>query len=415
MPPTPVATPRPPWKRRKTDFQAPRTAATPASAWIATGAPATPREEDGHGALGQVEQAHRSARGPAHGAQRIGAAGPTRPHGPRVGAAGESRDDDAHRQRADEVAQPPAARSSAAGRPRAPEYRRGTRAAFATIGRSQSHPSTHQRESQRAQRAQRSPALRPRRPRSRDRWLLGRIPSRAAGPAGGARRRSPEGIGGTCLHVGCIPTKAMLESADLYDRIRHAADMGIKVGEASVDAEAIAARRDQVVTRLAQGPAAASSRRTGVDYIRGRGRLEGPQKVRVAPARRRAAAEPARPCSRRRDVILATGSRVKSLPGLEPDGERIVTSDDVLRSASVPASRSSSWAAARWASSSPATTTTWAARSRCSSTCPPSCRSRMPRSPRRWSAPSRSRGIKVMTKARFDPASVPADDCRASA
>ena len=62
MPPTPVATPRPPWKCRKTDFQAPSTAATPVSAWTATGAPSATGDEDGHGALGDVQQAHREAR-----------------------------------------------------------------------------------------------------------------------------------------------------------------------------------------------------------------------------------------------------------------------------------------------------------------------------------------------------------------
>src|SRR6185503_5967856 len=57
-------------------------------------------------------------------------------------------------------------------------------------------------------------------------------------------------IGGTCLHIGCIPTKAMLESADLLDRIKHADAFGIGVGEPTVDPVAIAARRQQVVERL---------------------------------------------------------------------------------------------------------------------------------------------------------------------
>jgi dihydrolipoamide dehydrogenase len=146
----------------------------------------------------------------------------------------------------------------------------------------------------------------------------------------------PEGIGGTCLHVGCIPTKAMLESADLYDRIRHAGDMGIKVGDTSIDAEAIAARRDQVVARLVKG-LGGLVRKYGVEYVRGRGRLEGSQQVRVSLLD-----EGGSPAGERvlqaRNVILATGSRVKSLPGLIPDGTRIVTSDDVLRSARVPGS-----------------------------------------------------------------------------
>jgi dihydrolipoamide dehydrogenase len=146
----------------------------------------------------------------------------------------------------------------------------------------------------------------------------------------------PEGIGGTCLHVGCIPTKAMLESADLYERIRHAGDMGITVADVTVDAEAIAKRRDQVVTRLVKG-LGSLVKKNKVEYVRGRGRLEGPQQVRVALVDE-AGAPAGEIVLQARDVILATGSRVKSLPGLVPDGTRIVTSDDVLRSASVPGS-----------------------------------------------------------------------------
>ena len=144
------------------------------------------------------------------------------------------------------------------------------------------------------------------------------------------------GIGGTCLHVGCIPTKAMLESADLYERIKHAADYGLSVGDTGVDAAAIAERRDKIVARLVKG-LHSLVKKNKVDYIRGRGRLEGATRVRVAlldegeDARGEAVLEAG-------DVILATGSRVKSLPGLEPDGKRIVTSDDVLRSISIPKS-----------------------------------------------------------------------------
>jgi dihydrolipoamide dehydrogenase len=143
-------------------------------------------------------------------------------------------------------------------------------------------------------------------------------------------------IGGTCLHIGCIPTKAMLESADLFDRIKHADTFGIGVGEPTVDPVAIAARREQVVERLHKG-LLSLVRKNGVDYIRGRGRLEGPTRVRVE--RIDDADQPVgEVVLEGRDVILATGSRVKSLPGLEPDGVRIQTSDDILRSDSVPAS-----------------------------------------------------------------------------
>ena len=146
----------------------------------------------------------------------------------------------------------------------------------------------------------------------------------------------PAGIGGTCLHVGCIPTKAMLESADLCERIRHAGEFGISVSDPSVDASLIAARRDRTVVRLVKG-LHGLIKKNGVTYVRGRGRLEGPQQVRVSTVDE-AGRSSGEVILTAKDVILATGSRVKSLPGLVPDGARIVTSDDVLRSSDVPGS-----------------------------------------------------------------------------
>jgi dihydrolipoamide dehydrogenase len=143
-------------------------------------------------------------------------------------------------------------------------------------------------------------------------------------------------IGGVCLHSGCIPTKAMLESADLYHRIQRAAEFGISTGDPSVDYPAIARRRQQVVDRLHKG-LMALVKKNKVEYVRGRGRLQGGKKVAVDLL-----GDDNQPAGSRTldatDVILATGSRVKTLPGLEPDGERIVTSDDVVASAELPES-----------------------------------------------------------------------------
>ncbi len=145
-------------------------------------------------------------------------------------------------------------------------------------------------------------------------------------------------IGGTCLHWGCIPTKAMLESADLYARIRDAATFGLRVGETGVDMGAIARRRTQVVDRLTKG-LMSLVKKNQVEFVRGHGVLERATTVRVALA-----GEDGTPGAGGErlldatDVILATGSRVKSLPGLVPDGTHIVTSDDVLRSDTLPKS-----------------------------------------------------------------------------
>jgi dihydrolipoamide dehydrogenase len=146
-------------------------------------------------------------------------------------------------------------------------------------------------------------------------------------------------IGGTCLHRGCIPTKAMLESASLADRIRHAGDFGLTLaGPAAVEFATIARRRDQIVNRMWKG-VSSLVKKNDVTWIQGRGRLEGATKVRV-----HLAGEDGTPGAGGErvlsgtDVVLATGSRVKSLPGIVPDGRRIVTSDDVLRSDTMPAS-----------------------------------------------------------------------------
>jgi dihydrolipoamide dehydrogenase len=144
-------------------------------------------------------------------------------------------------------------------------------------------------------------------------------------------------IGGTCLHRGCIPTKAMLESADLLDRIGRASSYGLVVeGGATGDPAAIAERRTQIVERLHKG-LLSLVRKHKVSYIRGTGKLEGATTVRVATIDDQDQPSGER-ILRSRDTILATGSRVKSLPGLVPDGQRIITSDDVLRSADLPAS-----------------------------------------------------------------------------
>src|SRR5919206_1331946 len=149
-------------------------------------------------------------------------------------------------------------------------------------------------------------------------------------------------IGGTCLHRGCIPTKALLESAGLVERMKHAKDYGLVLGgdagdgSVGVDYGQMAARKDQVVKRMWTGLKTLIDKNK-VTWIAGRGRLEGPNKIRVQQAGDDGA--PGKGGERvlqATDVILATGSRVKSLPGLKPDGKRIVTSDDILKMTSLP-------------------------------------------------------------------------------
>jgi len=143
-------------------------------------------------------------------------------------------------------------------------------------------------------------------------------------------------IGGTCLHIGCIPTKALLESAAFVERIRHAKEFGIGVDEPAIDYARMAERRDQVVKRLWTGLKSLVDKNK-VAWIQGRGRLDGPTTVKVAMTGEDGVVGSAgERVLQGTDVIIATGSRVKSLPGLTPDGKRIVTSDDILTSAALP-------------------------------------------------------------------------------
>jgi dihydrolipoamide dehydrogenase len=144
-------------------------------------------------------------------------------------------------------------------------------------------------------------------------------------------------IGGTCLHRGCIPTKALLESAAFAERLRHAKDFGLTLpGEPGIDYVQMAARRDQAVKRLWTGLKTLVDKYK-VTWVAGRGTLDGPQKVRVLqPGEDGAPGKGGERVLQATDVIVATGSRVKSLPGLEPDGTKIVTSDDVLRMSTLP-------------------------------------------------------------------------------
>ena len=143
-------------------------------------------------------------------------------------------------------------------------------------------------------------------------------------------------IGGTCLHQGCIPTKALLESAAFLERVRNAKEYGVGVGDPVVDYARMAERRDQVVKRLWTGLKSLIDKNK-VAWIQGRGRLDGPTTVKVAMTGEDGVVGSAgERVLQGTDVIIATGSRVKSLPGLTVDGKRIVTSDDVLAAGTLP-------------------------------------------------------------------------------
>lgn len=136
-------------------------------------------------------------------------------------------------------------------------------------------------------------------------------------------------IGGTCLHRGCIPSKAMLHAAELVDGIAEARERwGVKATVDALDWPALVATRDDIVARNHQGVAGHLAH-AGVEVVRGTARLTGTRTVRI---------EGAGEFTARRGIVLATGSRPRLLPGLTPDGRRVVTSDDALFAPGLPAS-----------------------------------------------------------------------------
>ncbi len=143
-------------------------------------------------------------------------------------------------------------------------------------------------------------------------------------------------LGGTCLIWGCIPTKAMLESAELYERMKRGEEFGVPADNVRFDYAVVAKRRDAIVTRLTKG-LDTLVKKNKVEHIHGRGTLHGGKQVVVKTFDENGKPDGERPLDAT-DVILATGSRVKSLPGLNPDGKRIITSDEATHSADLPKS-----------------------------------------------------------------------------
>ncbi|MEU6551175.1 dihydrolipoyl dehydrogenase [Streptomyces sp. NPDC046915] len=141
-------------------------------------------------------------------------------------------------------------------------------------------------------------------------------------------------VGGTCLHRGCVPSKAMLHAAELVDGIAEARERwGVKATLDAVDWPALVATRDDIVARNHRGVQAHLAH-AGVRVVRGSARLTGVRTVRVEGETAPGAGD----FTARRGIVLATGSRPRTLPGLEPDGRRVVTSDDALFAPGLPAS-----------------------------------------------------------------------------
>ncbi|MFC5922448.1 dihydrolipoyl dehydrogenase [Micromonospora vulcania] len=134
-------------------------------------------------------------------------------------------------------------------------------------------------------------------------------------------------LGGTCLHNGCIPTKALLHAAEIADQTRESEQFGIKAELVGIDMAGVNSYKDGVISRLYKGLQGLVGGSKNITVVSGAGKLVGPNVVEVDGKRYTG-----------RNVILASGSYAKSLPGLEVDGERIITSDHALTLDRVPSS-----------------------------------------------------------------------------
>jgi dihydrolipoamide dehydrogenase len=126
-----------------------------------------------------------------------------------------------------------------------------------------------------------------------------------------------ESLGGVCLNWGCIPTKALIKSAEVFEYINHAAEYGIKVGSSEVDFEAMIKRSRGVADGMSKG-VQFLMRKNKIDVIMGTGKLKSKGTVTVTNAAGETSDVSAK------HIILATGGRSRELPNLKPDGVKVI-------------------------------------------------------------------------------------------
>jgi dihydrolipoamide dehydrogenase len=139
-------------------------------------------------------------------------------------------------------------------------------------------------------------------------------------------------LGGTCLNWGCIPTKALLEHAHALKVAQEWKEWGLTIGEAAVglDMNQVQARKDKIVKGLTGG-VEFLFKKNKIDWIKGSGRLAGKGTVEITDGDKQT-------ISVKKEIIVATGSQPRSIPGIEIDGKRIITSDEAIALKQVPKS-----------------------------------------------------------------------------
>lgn len=136
-------------------------------------------------------------------------------------------------------------------------------------------------------------------------------------------------LGGTCLHVGCIPTKALLHSADVWDYFKNSTEQGIHCENPRLDLPLVKDRKDKIVSKHAKG-VEGLMKKNKVETIKGYGTLKGGGKVEVK------AADGSVKTIEAKNIILATGSEARMLPGLKPDPQFILTNIEILELTTIP-------------------------------------------------------------------------------
>jgi dihydrolipoamide dehydrogenase len=135
-------------------------------------------------------------------------------------------------------------------------------------------------------------------------------------------------LGGTCLHVGCIPTKVLLHHADVYDHFKNAAELGFEVSGLKINWANVLARKDKIVKKHAKG-IEFLFKKNKVEWLQGWGRYEGPGRVSVEKDGKKTEIEAS-------NILMVSGSEARALPGIEPDHKTILTNRSILELPSIP-------------------------------------------------------------------------------
>jgi dihydrolipoamide dehydrogenase len=135
-------------------------------------------------------------------------------------------------------------------------------------------------------------------------------------------------LGGTCLHVGCIPTKVLLHHAEVYDHFKNGAELGFEVSGLKINWANVIARKDKIVKKHAKG-IEFLFKKNKVEWVQGWGRYEGPGRVSVEKDGKKTQVEAS-------NILMVSGSEARSLPGIEPDHKTILTNRSILELPAIP-------------------------------------------------------------------------------